>query len=195
MSIGNENEITVRVKCSLKELKEILLRDGFQEVHIYNAKDTFLIPKSINVKTEDTRFILSKAVLLRESNGLNVEKHRERITFKSKEFASDGSIISQYSVNCDVMKIDDAKQLFEHLGYKELMTISEQHFSYRKEQFKLVIKCINDNNILIEAETNEKYKTIDELKEAINNTQIPFDKSNYFVKKAEEILEDIKKGR
>ena len=34
----------------------------------------------------------------------------------------------------------------------------------------------------------------DELKKEINNTNIPFAHSNYFVKKAEEELEKIKNG-
>ena len=56
-------------------------------------------------------------------------------------------------------------------------------------------KILFDDNILIEAELNKEYKTIDELEDAINKTKIPFDKSNYFVKKAEEELDKIKNRR
>lgn len=192
MSIGNQNEITVRVICSKEKLNEILLQTGFKEVHKYNSSDIFLIPKEIDIYKENTREILAKAVLLRESTGTTVAKHRERITFKSKNIDSEGNIISQYSVNCDVNSLKDAKELFEHIGYKEIMRIKENHTSFEKNGLKLVIKYISDNNILIELETNEKYKNVEELKEEINNTKIPFDHSNYFVKKAEEELEKIK---
>ena len=156
MSIGNQNEITVRVICSKEKLNEILLQTGFKEVHRYNSSDIFLIPKEIDIYKENTREILAKAVLLRESTGITVAKHRERITFKSKNIDSEGDIISQYSVNCDVNSLKDAKELFEHIGYKEIMRIKENHTSFEKNGLKLVIKYISDNNILIELETNEK---------------------------------------
>lgn len=75
------------------------------------------------------------------------------------------------------------------------MSIKEKHFAYCKNGFEIIIKILSDDNILIEAELNKEYKTIDELKNAINKTKIPFDKSNYFVKKAEEELDKIKNRR
>ena len=72
------------------------------------------------------------------------------------------------------------------------MIIEEKHFAYCKNEFKIIVKIISDDNILIESEVNEYYKTIDELKNVISTTKIPFDKSNYFVKKAEEELDKIK---
>ena len=75
------------------------------------------------------------------------------------------------------------------------MSIKEKHFVYCKNGFEIIIKILSDDNILIEAELNKEYKTIDELKNAINKTKIPFDKSNYFVKKAEEELDKIKNRR
>lgn len=63
-----------------------------------------------------------------------------------------------------------------------------------KRKFKIIVKILSENNILIEAETNKEYRTIEKLKKEINNTNIPFDNSNYFVKKAEEKLEEIKNG-
>ena len=74
------------------------------------------------------------------------------------------------------------------------MTIKEKHFSYCKGEFKIIVKILSENNILIEAETNKEYRTIEKLKKEINKTNIPFDNSNYFVKKAEEELEKIKNG-
>ena len=58
----------------------------------------------------------------------------------------------------------------------------------------MIVKILSENNILIEAETNKEYRTVEKLKKEINNTNIPFDNSNYFVKKAEEELEKIKNG-
>lgn len=194
MSIGNQNEITVRVTCSKEELEEKLKKQGFKEVHRYKSTDIFLVPKELEIKKENTRYILSKAILLRKSKGITVDKSRERITFKRKNINDSGEILSQYSVNCDVLNLQDAEELFKHIGYKRIMKIDEEHTSFKKGNLKLVIKYREENNILIEIETNEFYKDIQELKKAINKIDIPFDHSDYFVKKAEEELEKIKKS-
>lgn len=106
-----------------------------------------------------------------------------KITFKHKDINEKGEILSQNSINCEVTNIHDAQKLFENIGYKELMSIKEKHFAYCKNGFEIIVKILFDDNILIEAELNKEYKTIDELKDAINKTKIPFDKSNYFVKR------------
>lgn len=194
MSYKDGNEITIRVKCSENKLKEILRKDKFILKSEYYAKDIFLIPKSINIFEFSTREVLSKAILLREFQGITSDKHKMKITIKHKRINNNGEILSQNSINCEIKSIEDAKEIFEDIGYKEIMTIKEKHFAYFRDDFNIIIKVISNDNILIEAELNEKYKDIDALKKAINNTNIPFDSSNYFVKKAEEELNKIKSG-
>ena len=73
------------------------------------------------------------------------------------------------------------------------MKIDELHTSYERDGLKLIVKKnISTNVILIEIETNEKYQTINQLKQEINKIDVPFDTSNYFVKKAEDELDKIK---
>ena len=192
MAKKDNNEITVRVKCSKKKLIEILEKEQFKQIKQYNTMDVFLIPNEIDIYKMNSRDILKKAILLREFKG---KTRKMRITYKNKEIDECGNILSQYSLNCDVYSIDDAKELFLNIGYKEIMKINEKHLVYEKNNIKIIIKLINKDNILIEMETNEHFKTIDELKNVINNTTIPFDKSNYFVKKAEEELDKIKNNK
>ena len=75
------------------------------------------------------------------------------------------------------------------------MEISETHYTYEKNNFRIIIKIISKDNILIEAELNDYYKSIKKLIEEINKCKIPFDKSNYFVKKAEEELDKKKRNK
>ena len=177
VSYKDSNEITIRVKCSENKLKEILQKDKFILKNEYYARDIFLIPQNINIFKISTRDVLSKAILLREFQGITSDKHKMRITIKHKRINNNGEILSQNSINCEIKSIEDAKEIFEDIGYKEIMTIKEKHFAYFRD-----------------AELNEAYKDIDALKKAINNTSIPFDNSNYFVKKAEEELNKIKSG-
>ena len=192
MAIKSNNEITVRVKCSEDELFKILEQDNFKRTNEYLTRDIFMIPSSTNIYNEETRDILKKAIILREFTGVSSDKHKMKITFKNKDIDNNGNILSQYSINCEITNINDAKDLFIHIGYKELMCIREKHYSYEKNNFKIIVKVSNENNILIEAEINDSYKSIEELKKEINHSNIPFDINNYFVKKAEEKLNMIK---
>ena len=192
MSYKEGNEITVRIQCSEKDLIKILKEDNFVLKSEYYAKDIFLIPKNIDISRTATRKILNKSILLREFQGISSNKHKMKITFKHKDINEKGEIVSQSSTNCEVTNIHDAQKLFESIGYKQLMIIEEKHFAYCKNEFEIIVKILSDDNILIESELNEYYKTIDELKNVISTTKIPFDKTNYFVKKAEEELDKIK---
>ncbi|MCI8444373.1 MAG: hypothetical protein HFJ37_04335 [Clostridia bacterium] len=192
MSYKDGNEITIRVQCSEKELINKIKQDNFVFKSEYYTKDIFLIPKDIDISKTITREILNRAILLREFEGISSNKHKMKITFKHKNINEKGEILSQSSTNCEIANIHDAQKLFESIGYKELMIIKEKHFAYCKNGFEIIIKILSDDNILIEAETNDYYKTIEQLKERINKTNIPFDKSNYFVKKVEEELDKLK---
>lgn len=192
MSYKEGNEITIRVQCSEKELIKKIKQDNFVFKSEYYAKDIFLIPENIDILKTATREILNRAILLREFQGISSNERKMKITFKHKDINERGEILSQSSTNCEVTNIHDAQKLFESIGYKEIMIIKEKHFVYCKNGFEIIVKILSNDNILIESELNEYYKTIDELKNAINTTKIPFDKSNYFVKKAEEELDKIK---
>ena len=79
-------------------------------------------------------------------------------------------------------------RLFEELGYYEIMNIIEDDIIYYNDNIELAIKDIYNGDLLIEIETNNNITTIEELKEIIESLEIPFEKDNYFVKKAEERL-------
>lgn len=137
-----------------------------------------------------TREILSKAILVRKFIG---KRTTQKITFKIKKFAENGNILSQEVVNCDVLEIEDAKQLLKAIGYREIMNIKEEDKEYDKNGFKLLVKEVENSNNLIEAETNSSYDTIEKLVQKLNELEIPIYKDNYFVKKAEIQLDKLLK--
>lgn len=193
MATSNNNEITVKIKCTYEKLEIMLKKQCFKELDKYSTTDIFLIPNEIDIKKETSREILKRAILLREFNGITTNRNNKKITFKKKDINDKGEILSQSSIKCSIDSIEDAKELFENIGYKEIMKIDELHTSYERDGLKLIVKKnISTNVILIEIETNEKYQTIEQLKLEINKIDIPFDTSNYFVKKAEVELDKIK---
>lgn len=71
------------------------------------------------------------------------------------------------------------------------MNIKESDVIYYKNNIELALKFIENSDTLIEFETDDDFDTIDKLKKLIDEFEIPIEKENYFVKKAEDKLNKI----
>lgn len=196
MGIKQENEITMKVNCEMKELCEILEHKGFKIVDKFTINDIFMIPNALKTKIKDltSREILKEAILIRDIEDQISDDKTKKITFKKKEFSKDGDILSQEAINCDILNIDEAVNFFQAIHYYKIMNIKERDIVYGKNDFEIAIKDIEDGDNLIEVETvsnNVNIDTIEKLKTQIINLQIPIDTSNFFVKKAEIELDKI----
>ena len=191
MAVKDENEVTVRVTCSKDELMKCLINKGFEKGREFSLDDYYFIPKTLDTKTLSTREILSKAVIIRYI--VNEGKVSKKITFKIKNIADNGDIINQQAINCDIYDIEEAKKLFEALGFYEIMNIKEKDEIYSKNGFELAIKYIENSDILIEIETepNTEWDTIEKTKNILLQIDLPIEKNEYFVKKTENELDRI----
>lgn len=183
MSVKQENEITVKVLCSNEELQSILESKGYQAGRRFTINDFYMIPKELDIKNMSTRDIIAKAVIIREicnENGIE-----QRITFKKKEFNDKDEILSQIDTTCFVDNYKTAIKIFENLGFYILINIKESDIEYRKDDISMALKFIENSNTLIELETCDNHDSIDELKAIMDETEIPIEKGNYFVKKVE----------
>lgn len=193
MSLKENNEITLKIKCELNEFYEIMKKKGFKVIDKFRLDDTYFIPKDLKLNKTNIRYILSKAVLVRDITDKMTKERPKLITFKIKEFDENGKILNQESVNCKIYDIEDAKKLLKAIGYKEIMNIIEDDVVYEKEGFEIAVKDIKNGDKLIEIETtdNEELDTIEKLIKKVNELEIPIYTDNYFVKKAEVELEKI----
>ena len=189
MSNIEENEITVRVTCSKEGIVNILKNEGFTEEKSFTLDDYFFIPNNIDIKTYSVREILSKAVIVRYI--VNGERIDQKITFKEKDINEKGEVVRQKSINCSILDINEAKNLLNALGYHEIMNIKEKDIIYCKNNFKLILKFMDNRKPLIEIETNSEYNTIEKLKDKLKEIKLPIEQNTYFVKKAEEELSRI----
>ena len=189
MPIKQENEITIRILCSKEELIKHLEEKRLKKGRIFRLDDHYLIPKKLKAEELKVREILSKAVIIRNID--NDGKKVNKITFKKKNINEKGEIVSQTATSCEVIDYTEGIKLFEELGYYEIMNIIEDDIIYYNDKIELAIKDIENGDLLIETETNKNITTIEELKKIIENLEIPFEKENYFVKKAEERLRGI----
>lgn len=193
------NEITVKISCSLQEMYNILESKGFSMIDKYNLEDIYYINKDIDIKKQSIRDILKKYILIRKVTQFIPDDFIKsytvlELTLKSKNIASDGIIISQDKIDCQIQDIKQGKEFIEALGYKNLMTIKERAIVYGKGKLKLAIKDIENSEKLIEIETidnDPEFDTTEKLKEKINDLKIPINTNDYFVKKAEIELKKI----
>lgn len=191
MSVKEENEITIKITCSNEQLIKHLADKGFCEGRKFTLDDYYLIPKDLKLDDLTTRDILSKAVIIRYI--VDDGKIIQKITFKKKDINGNGEILSQKAINCDVLDYKAGINLFNELGYYQIMNIKESDIIYYKDKLELAIKFIENSNTLIEIETDDNLKTIVELKQLVTELEIPIEKGNYFVKKAEDELNKILK--
>ena len=193
MGLKENNEITVKIKCNLDELYNILEKKDFKIVDKFSMDDAYFVPNEIDLDKTNSREILMQAVLVRDITGKISNRRTKKMTFKIKNFDEYGNILSQSAVNCDILNTDDAKRLLNAIGYQEIMNIKENDIVYEKDGLQLAIKDIENGDNLIEVETTESadLNTIEKLIKKINEIEIPIYTDNYFVKKAEIELDKI----
>ena len=193
-----ENEITVKLKKDIKDVKRILEEKGFKNNQKYILDDTYFIPKNLDTKNKTPRNILKQAVLLRNITEFNPYKEVKKFTFKEKEINEKGEIISQEKTECPITDIEAGKKFIEKIGFKELIRIKEYDVVYEKNDLSIILKNVENSDDMMEVELveeNENLNSIDKIKAEIHKLNLPIDDSDYFVKKAEIELEKVLEGK
>lgn len=185
-----EIEITVRVNVSYEKLKEELKQNNFIKKEEYIVNDSYLINSLINITDMKSLDILKKCVLVRDIVGI-----LKQLLYKYKKYDSNGDIIEQGKIKCPVTDINKAMEFMNAIGYEKLFDIYDKCIVFANDKTELVVQLVNDKYIFIEMESepqyiNRKYENVDELKDDICSYNLSIDKSNFFVKKAELILNE-----
>lgn len=188
-----ETEITVLVNSSYKTLRNELEKYNFKIVDEYELNDIYMINKNIDLNKLSNLEILKKCILVRD-----IVDIKKVLLYKYKKYSDNGDILEQGKVECPIIDVDKAVNFMESIDYKVLFKIYDKCIVFTNGSTELVVQLVNDEYIFIEMEAecsniDKVYKDIDELKEDINRYNLPIDKSNYFVKKAEIELEKVLK--
>lgn len=187
-----ENEITVETVCSLQELNNLLEKLEFKVMEEYDVFDIYMLDKNYN-NTENKLELLKHCILIRDIVGKDEET--KKITYKYKEYNEKEEIVKQGKIDCEILDIEEAKNLFEALNYEELIRINDHIIVYSNNIDELAVQVVNNKHIYIEIEEkcnyiNKKYNSLDEMKNVVSKYKIPIKEENYFVKKAEIELEE-----
>ena len=183
-----EREITVLVTCSYEQLNKELLTNKFRTKEEYELIDDYMIDKKIDINSMNKLEILKNCILIR-----NIVSIKKMLLYKYKKYASNGDILEQGKIECPIENIDSAINFMEAINYKKLFTIRDKSIVYSNGKTELAVQLVNDKYIFIELEDGalRSYKDIEEMKEDLNSYNLSIDKNNYFVKKAEIMLEEI----
>lgn len=187
-----ENEITVLVNCSYDDLHKQLLSCGFKLKEKYQLNDIYMIDSNINIKNYSNLDLLKKCILVRDIVDIN-----KLLVYKYKKYAENGDIIEQGKVECPITDVDKAVKFMESINYKELFRIFDLCIVYANLDVELTVQLVNDEYIFIEMEQTGEYitkiyKDTLEMINALEKLNIDYNRSNYFVKKAELMLERVR---
>lgn len=186
-----ETEITVLVKTDYEKLKQELEQNGFSIKEEYIVNDTYLVNSAINILNMDSLDILKNCILVRDVVGIEKE-----LLYKYKKYDNNGDIIEQGKVKCPITDVDKAIQFMKTIQYKELFNISDNCIVFANDKTELVVQLVNNKYIFIEMESkceyiDKEYKTVNELKKDLCSYNLSIDNSNFFIKKAEIILNEV----
>ena len=190
-----ENEITVLVDSDYNTLHNALIRNGFGIKDKYITNDIYMINKSINLSKLTSLEILKKCAVVREITG-----YKKVLLYKYKEYDKNGDILVNGKIECPIENIDKAVNFMEAIGYKKLIEIHDNCVEYVNKEIELIVQQVNNKYLFFEVEEecrsiNKKFSSIEEINETINKYDIPFLKVNYYVKKAEIILNEVLKRK
>ena len=187
-----ETEITVLVTVDYETLEKELKQNNFVKKEEYTVNDLYMIDNKIDISNMNNLDILKKCILVR-----NIEGFVKELLYKYKKYDDNGDILEQGKVRCPITNIPKAIQFMKAINYKELFKVHNKCIVYANSKSELIVQLVNDKYIFIEMENkcefiDRVYNNVDELKEDICSYNLSIDKSNFFVKKAEMILNEIK---
>lgn len=120
-----ENEITVKLKCTIEEIFKILENNNFKIIEKFYLDDKYFIPKVLNLNNLTSREILSNAILLRNFDEEIPNRKQYKLTFKRKQIDKNGTILEQDKIECEILNIEDGITFLNSIGYIEIMEIKE----------------------------------------------------------------------
>lgn len=187
-------EITVRLNENIQSAMDKLEQQGFKIIRESKIDDVYMTSKLNELNKDNIQNILKKSVLLRSLKLDN--KEIKKITYKNKEIDEKGDVISEQKINLDCNDLEKAKELFEHLEFKELIRVKYKVVVYSKDKIEYAFQDVENLGALIEYENVEDFdgKSLDQINEAkeimyneIKNTGIYITEEKD-VKKAYELI-------
>lgn len=187
-------EITTIVKQNLKEIDNILSKQGFKIIRKSNIKDRYMSQEINKLNKDNILEVLSKSLIIRYLN-VNNKDIIKKLTYKNKKI-KDNKILTEEKIDINVDDLDKTEQLLSAIGFKKLVDVKYDVIVYQKDNLEFAFQQVEGLGLLLEYESTkdyenytnneilkEKKKMIDEVK--IYNIEISND---FDIKKAFELI-------
>ena len=117
---------------------------------------------------------------------------------KVKDINTKGEIINQTSVKCKIDNVIDGYNFIKSLGYRKIFELKDHNVLMSNNENEIYIQNVEGLGVYIEMEqknillSNTNGDSIDELVLNIRKYNLPLDYSDFFVKKASDMLKKIR---
>lgn len=158
-----EVEITLKVNEPLEKCIEKLLKQNFSIIRKSKIKDIYMTQKIDSLKLDNIGEILKRCVLLRYLN--DGRKEYKKITYKNKEYDEFNNIISEKKINVECTSLEKAFQLFEALGFKNLVIVEYKVTVLSDGIREFAFQEVENLGLLVEYESTKNMDgfTIDQI--------------------------------
>lgn len=187
-----EKEITVKYNDSYEKLHKSLIAEGFNIIDEYQLNDIYMLPNNINIFEQEVEILelLKKCILIRDIVGIKKE-----LVYKYKKYDIDGNILEQGKEECEIFDTEDAVNFMKAINYKVLFKIFDKCIIYANKEIEIAVQLVNDKYVFIEVEDDCKnigkiFSSVEDIIGELEKYDIDYDKSNYFIKKAEMVFKD-----
>lgn len=187
-----ELEICVKSLVPFNELLDKMLKLGFHVQEDFQLNDIYMIENDQEITMKDTDLLLSNYILVRETVGKRV-----MLVIKNKKINTKGEIVKQTSTKCLIHKVEDGYKFMKSLGYKKMIEIKDHNVLLSNGQNEIYLQDVEDLGVYVEMEQanlmldNNNGNSLEEMIDIINNYHLPIDKTNYFAKKAYDMLKKV----
>lgn len=188
----NELELCVKANVDFDKLIKIMNTKGFHIQEDFQMNDIYMIKDEIELSYDNRKNILNDYLLIRETVGKKI-----MLVLKHKVINNKNEIISQKSIKCPIVDVDKGYDFMKALNYKKIFELKDHNILLSNGKNEIYIQDVEGLGTYIEMEQNNLLlknnngNDIDEMIKILNGYDLPFDKSNYFVKKSEDMLKKI----
>ena len=147
-----EVEITLRVKESLDECKIKLEKQNFKIIRKSIIDDVYMTQNLSSLNEDNIDDILKSCVLIRYLNANG--KEFKKITYKNKIY-NGTNIVSEKKINVDCGDLDKARELFEALGFEELVRVKYDVIVFSNGEKEFAFQEVENLGLLLEYESTK----------------------------------------
>ena len=154
-----ETEITVEVLDNVDDLIKMLKEKGFSLDSEFDMIDHYFSKENTKtLKTLDYKDIINQSFLVRELTHTG----SKTLLFKSKEFDSNGNVIAEEKVKCNIDSIENAVKIFGLAGLNNWLKLKQHLLVFKNDKFGFAIQIVDGLGTFIEYEETEEIKHLSE---------------------------------